>query len=157
MATVRLTASEIAEAEAYVRDLLDKNEEYRKVWGGENIPCAIAAQISHRKYLKQRAAAMQSGRYGRLPEWLFCVGATPAAVAVFGLLSARYASREGVAFPGMRLIAQDLGISSSTVARAIRELMMHGAITVVKQPSGDGWQRNQYHLHYDKPIEPEIA
>jgi len=57
----------------------------------------------------------------------------------------RRANREGTCFPSQKRIANDLGVSRMTVARAIKELVSQNLIQVEKI-TGDKFRYNQYRI-----------
>ncbi len=80
-----------------------------------------------------------------VPEFVVDCG-KPRAIQVYAIL-ARYANREGTAFPGRPLIAERAGCSVDTVDRALRELEALNAIRVERTKKKDGsYERNVYTL-----------
>jgi len=80
-----------------------------------------------------------------VPEFVVDCG-NPRAIQVYAIL-ARFANREGTAFPGRPLIAERADCSIDTVDRALRELESMKAITVARTKKEDGsWERNVYTL-----------
>lgn len=92
------------------------------------------------------------GPWGALPAWLYaCCGHT--AIALFGLLAARYADTDGVAFPSRNRMAADLRCSTSTVDRAVAELIAAGGLEKLPRLDEDGAQTsNLYRLRYTRPV-----
>ena len=80
-----------------------------------------------------------------VPEFVVDCG-KPRAIQVYAIL-ARYADREGTAFPGRPLIAERAQCSIDTVDRALRELEALKAIEVQRTKKPDGsYERNVYTL-----------
>lgn len=93
----------------------------------------------------------RSEQFGKVPVWIFDCQLSPHAISVFALLSARYADRTGIAFPGLRRIAADLHIGKQTAQRAIRELVLARALVVTKRPGMRQHLSNLYRLRFIAP------
>ncbi len=92
------------------------------------------------------------GRFAIVPEWLIFAGVSPQAIRVFALLACRYADRSGVAFPSRRRLAGDLGISTDSIDRAIKELEAAGALSIEKRTAENGKpDTNIYRLRFSMP------
>lgn len=98
------------------------------------------------------SSAMKSdiGRYGIIPEWLLDSGVSATAIRLFAVLTVKYADREGVAYPGRKRLATDMGdISVDTIDRAVRELRDAGALEVEHRTGADGaLTSNLYHIRF---------
>jgi len=87
------------------------------------------------------------GRFAILPEWLLDSGVSPRALHLWAVLAAKYADRDGVAWPSRRTIAEGMSTGVRTVDRALKELVAIQAVRVEHQPSAAGdWDHNIYHL-----------
>jgi len=72
--------------------------------------------------------------HARIPGHVFTCGLSPAAVVLYGWLSARYGGYKAGAFPAHATLAAKLRWSASTVKRALRDLTAAGWLTVTEQP-----------------------
>lgn len=90
------------------------------------------------------------GRYAIVPEWLLATDISANAIRLFAVLAAKYADRDGVAYPSRRRLREDMGgVSLDTVDRSVSELVKIGAITVESRRSEDGDPAsNLYTLHF---------
>lgn len=91
--------------------------------------------------------------YSRAPRWVIRrKDLSTNAKAVFWALLDR-ASADNVCWPSHRLIAEDLGVSVSTVRRALKELAAVGAVTISQRSNADtgGNSSSLFRLHTDGP------
>lgn len=67
---------------------------------------------------------------------------------------AKYADKEGLAYPSMGRLAGDLGVTRAAVQKQIRKAVEHGYIQVThcKRPSG-GFKSNLYRVIFSTPQE----
>lgn len=73
-----------------------------------------------------------------VPLWVI-TGASASGVKLYALLAAKWADRETAScFPSKQTIASSLGVSESTVERAIKELVEIGALKVESRRRPDG-------------------
>lgn len=93
----------------------------------------------------------EGGRFGIVPEWV--VAATePQALRLYCWLAARYADRDGIAYPSRARLARELTITTKTVDRALASLEASGALSVERRRSDGGdSDTNLYRLHRIKP------
>jgi len=87
-------------------------------------------------------------QYGRVPLWLYEVGASANATHVYGYLSAKYGGSKKGIFPGQDRLAEALNTSMSTVSRAMKELSDLGALQVKRRGQG---MTNFYKLMWSDP------
>jgi hypothetical protein len=111
--------------------------------------------------VRSKAAHVRSdiGRYGMMPEWLLTSGVSDRAIRLFAVLAAKYADRDGVAYPSRARLAKDLGLAQAkTVDAPIQELCDVGALTIRKRFHGDGSpQSNEYLLEFSRPAEEGVV
>lgn len=69
----------------------------------------------------------QTGPFTIIPEWVFDVGVSTNAIALYGLLG-RYADQNGKCHPGRETLAKRLNCSAKTIDRAKQELIAAGAL-----------------------------
>lgn len=87
--------------------------------------------------------------YSKVPHWLL-KAAKPQSVVVYAQLAAYAWMRDG-ARPPIKMVADDLGISESTVERAVRDLATVGALTVEHRFEGKMQLPSRYHLRLTPP------
>jgi|SRR5258705_838958 hypothetical protein len=91
-------------------------------------------------------------------KWLSAVTGRPflslAAMALAARLMAKYADRQGVAYPSVGRLARDLGVSLSTMNRAVAELHRAGFIDIVSGKKGG--RPNHYTLTWPACGKPTI-
>lgn len=80
-----------------------------------------------------------------IPEWVLYADISPQAVRLYGVLR-RYADRDGSCFPSRKRLASDLRMESTKpVDRALKELVIIGAITIEHRHTEQGdLQSNLY-------------
>jgi len=100
--------------------------------------------------------------FAMVPRWVLeAVGfdLTVHDLAVYTYLSDRAGGASRDAFPGMRTIADKLGIAKSTVQKSVKRLEGFGCVVVSKVVRGDGNESNHYHLPgsrvYRQEVHPE--
>ena len=80
----------------------------------------------------------ETGPWAMVPLWVI-TRASANGVKLYALLAAKWADREtGSCFPSKRTVGQALGVSESTVERAIKELVEIGALKVDARNRADG-------------------
>lgn len=72
------------------------------------------------------------------PLWLLEADVSPGAVLLYGLLSAKWADRDGVCWPSRRALADACRASPSSVDRWLRELRDAGALSWTQQRDANG-------------------
>lgn len=93
------------------------------------------------------ARLTQEEFFAKVPHWLVIdPDVSPSAMKVYVVLSMRAHNTTRLAFPGIRRIAADSHLSTSTVTRAIAQLEMLGAVLTTRQRVDGVHQVNQYHL-----------
>ena len=100
-------------------------------------------------------------RFSMTPRWIARAGKalSPNAKALYTIIMSYADNDTRTAFPGHELLAKDLGVSVSTVHRAMKELEAFGAITVLRrrnQKTGNFYS-NQYTLIFDEPQTPSVT
>lgn len=102
----------------------------------------------------------QFGQFAQIPEDLVTDPAlTDRAIRVYALLWVYSSKKDRDAFPARRTLAEDLGVSLSTVDRGIGELVRRGAITVDERYDGDRQTSNIYTIVAPLPerqTDPEV-
>lgn len=90
------------------------------------------------------------GRYAMVPEWLLATDVSANAIRLFAVLAAKYADREGLAYPSRRRLREDMGnVSLDTIDRAVADLVRIQALTVEPRRSDDGDPTsNLYTIHF---------
>lgn len=88
-------------------------------------------------------------RLGRL-EFLYKSNLPHRAIAVYLYLYDR-ADRDGKCFPAIPTIAQHIGLSQSTVRRAIKDLCTAGFLTVSERHRANGADSSNLYLLYHRP------
>jgi hypothetical protein len=90
------------------------------------------------------------GRYGIVPEWLLATDVSANAIRLFAVLAAKYADREGLAYPSRRRLREDMGgVSLDTIDRGVADLVRIGALSVEARRSDDGDPTsNLYTVHF---------
>jgi len=89
------------------------------------------------------------GRFGITPEWLLDSGVSDRAIRLFATLAAKYADRDtGKSFPSRATLANDLGCSTDSIDRAMKELTGVGAVTVNHRKADKEWLTSVYLLAY---------
>lgn len=77
------------------------------------------------------------GPYALTPLWLAQTDASNFAIRLFIVLAAKYADRTtGACFPFRQTLADDLGVTISTIDSGLAELQRVGAVTLSKQSHG---------------------
>lgn len=116
-----------------------------------------AAMMETPRPIEQRAPRRLSsdiGRFGIVPLWLLESHVSDKAIRLFALLAARYADREGVAFPSLQTLARGLHIvNRRSVTAAAKELVSVGAVAIEsrRRAETDGGFLNVYQLRYARP------
>ncbi|MER7433104.1 hypothetical protein ABT341_00090 [Pseudonocardia alni] len=98
-------------------------------------------------------AGRRAERFVQTPEWILVAGLTPQAQALYTALLAHVNRKQadGIAWPGMAVLAQMLGYRKrQSISPYLNELGLLGAIQVVKVPCPSG-QRNEYVVHEIPP------
>jgi DNA-binding transcriptional ArsR family regulator len=72
--------------------------------------------------------------YAKIPGYVFTCGLNPAAIVLYGWLSARYGGFKAGTFPAVATLTAELGISRRTVQRALADLTAAGWLTVKERP-----------------------
>lgn len=100
---------------------------------------------------------MQSdiGAFAIVPLWLIRRGISSTAVHLFATLAAAYCDRAGKAWPSRQTIAEEMGCSTDTVDRAVKELVSVGALIKERRwhTQHAGQKSNFYSLRFAKPGE----
>lgn len=92
-------------------------------------------------------------RFATVPEWVLDADVSDRALRLFAVL-ARYADKEGRAFPSRRTLAERLRCSPASLDRALAELAAVDALVVVPQSRADGGRSsNSYYLWPAQPPE----
>ena len=92
-------------------------------------------------------------RFSIVPEWILDANVSDRAVRLYAVL-ARYADTEHTCFPARATLAERLRCSTSSVDRAINELVDADIITVKRRGGepGTGWTSNLYTLRVSPPV-----
>ena len=92
------------------------------------------------------------GRYGITPEWLLDSGVSDRGIRLFSTIAAKYADRDtATGFPSRKTLASDLGCSTDSIDRALRELEKVGAIVTEHRFEGKEPQTSLYLVVYARP------
>ncbi len=97
------------------------------------------------------------GRFAIVPLWLLETGISDRALRLFAMLAARWADRDGVAWPSLETLAAAIGAPHrKAVTRAARELEACGALRIERRLQTDslGGFVNRYHLQFAQPGSP---
>jgi hypothetical protein len=98
------------------------------------------------------------GYFVMVPEWVLYLPITASALRVYCVIRRHADSRTGQCFPSRKLIAHKSNVTTTTVDRCIKELVLHGAITVNKRRSKNGdWTSNLYTIHSLPTNDPQVA
>lgn len=93
-------------------------------------------------------------QFGMVPDWVDEQVTDGTAMRVYVRLVRKYADAGRHAFPEVETLAEDLGVSPSSVKRALDKLRAIGAIQVTRSRLGDGsYGRNIYALPMDQPTQ----
>lgn len=99
----------------------------------------------------------ETGPWAVVPLWVI-TGASAIGVKLYALLAAKWANRETAScFPSKRSIGSLLGVSESTVERAIKELVEIGALRVQPRTRQDGSPTSNLYTLVQVAPEPEGA
>lgn len=91
-------------------------------------------------------------RFSIVPEWVIYAQVSSHAVRLYAVL-ARYANESRQCSPGRKRLADHMGVSVSTMDRALDELVQLGAVTVTRQKDQAGdWASNLYVLGVVSPV-----
>lgn len=92
------------------------------------------------------------GPFAVVPLRLITASVSDRAVRLFALLAAKYADKDGRAFPSRRTLSDDLNVSMDTIDRAIAELTDAGALTSERRHGKAGdYTSNLYLLRFMLP------
>ncbi|MCY4119314.1 MAG: hypothetical protein OXG72_00125 [Acidobacteria bacterium] len=95
---------------------------------------------------RQSRIGSDIGQCSIVPLWLVESGVPHGAIALFALMDARYADREGGSiFPSRNTLAEKLDCSPASVTAWRKALQKVGALTVVRRGQG---RTNNYQLHH---------
>lgn len=98
-------------------------------------------------------SASQSVPFAIVPRWVLRMVGTELSVhdlAVYVAISDRCNGRSRDAFPGLRRIAADIGVSKTTVSKSVETLKREGCIEVSQRARADGQMTNHYHLPQER-------
>lgn len=94
-------------------------------------------------------------KFAMTPRWIARAGKalSPTAKALYTAIMSYADSDTYLAFPGQELLGTDLGVSVSTVHRAMKELEKFGALEVERRrnPRTGNFYGNRYTLVFDEP------
>lgn len=94
-------------------------------------------------------------RFAMTPRWIARAGKalSPTAKALYTAIMSYADNDSYLAFPGQELLGKDLGVSVSTVHRAMKELENFGALEVERRrnPRTGNFYGNRYTLVFDEP------
>lgn len=100
-------------------------------------------------------------RFSMTPRWVARAGKalSPNAKALYTIIMSYADNETRTAFPGQALLAQDLGVSVSTVHRAMKELEAFGAIIVERRRNKrtGNFYANRYFIVFDEPQTPSVT
>lgn len=105
-------------------------------------------------------AKLQSdlGRYGITPEWLLDTDISDRAIRLFSTLAAKYCDRDTqAAFPSRTTLAANLGCSTDSIDRAIKDLERVGALEVERRWVGKEQITSVYVIAYVQPPSRKAA
>lgn len=98
-------------------------------------------------------------RFAMTPRWIARAGKalSPTAKALYTAIMSYADNDSYLAFPGQELLGKDLGVSVSTVHRAMKELENFGALEVERRrnPRTGNFYGNRYTLVFDEPTTSE--
>ena len=83
----------------------------------------------------------QTEHYAKTPKAVFTCGLNPAAIVLYGWLSARYGGFKAGTFPAVATLSAELGWSRRTVQRALADLTAAGWLTVTERPGTSNFYR----------------
>lgn len=91
-----------------------------------------------------------------MPEWVLDSGVSDRAIRLYGLIAARWADRDGVAWPSRATMAEAMLCSKDSVRRAGQELIEIGALVMEVRATAIGRQTsNLYTIYYALPIDAQ--
>lgn len=95
----------------------------------------------------------QEDPWAKVPHWVVESPELEAsAIRVYCVLS-KHANRDRDAFPGIRKIAEEGRLATTTVRKAIDQLEAIGAIVVTRRKTAAGkWRANHYHLPLNRAV-----
>ena len=100
-------------------------------------------------------------RFSMTPRWIARAGKalSPNAKALYTIIMSYADNETRTAFPGQALLAQDLGVSVSTVHRAMKELEAFGALIVERRRNKrtGNFYANRYFIVFDEPSSPSVT
>lgn len=103
-------------------------------------------------------AQAAQGYFVMVPEWVLYLPISASALRVYCVIRRHADSRTGQCFPSRKLIAHKSNTTTTTVDRSIKELVLHGAISVRKRKSKNGdWTSNLYTIHSLPTNSPQVA
>jgi len=92
------------------------------------------------------------GQFALVPLWLITSGVSSNAVHVYAMLLAKFADREGKAWPSRASLGELTGMSVASIDRALAELGEKGALIKERRSRDDGGQgSNIYTLRQSRP------
>lgn len=95
-------------------------------------------------------------KFSMTPRWIARAGKglSPTAKALYTTIMSYANNDERRAFPGQELLGKDLGVSVSTIHRAMKELEKFGALEVERRrnPRTGNFYGNRYTLVFDEPM-----
>ena len=99
--------------------------------------------------------------FSMTPRWVARAGKalSPNAKALYTIIMSYADNETRTAFPGQALLAQDLGVSVSTVHRAMKELEAFGALIVERRRNKrtGNFYANRYFIVFDEPSSPSVT
>lgn len=94
--------------------------------------------------------------FGLVPGWVVTRVTDPAALRLYVHLAWKYADEARHAFPDETRLADELGVGSRSIGRAVRRLKEADALVVIRHRQPDGYYgRNLYTLPMDDPREAD--
>lgn len=98
-------------------------------------------------------------KFAMTPRWVARAGKalSPTAKALYTVIMTYASNTDHTAFPGQDRLGADLGVSVSTVHRAMKELEQFGALEVERRrnPRTGNFYGNRYTLVFDEPVTSE--
>ena len=89
-------------------------------------------------------------QFGVIPEWIIYAPISAQAIRLYLVLS-RYADNDGECYPSHSTLGKRMGVSVSTVKRAIKELEKINAVEVINRMKENGdYSSNLYRLNIGK-------
>jgi DNA-binding transcriptional ArsR family regulator len=106
---------------------------------------------SHEYVSASPSIYVQRGPFEMIPHWLLDQpDLTSHAIRLYLVLRS-FGDENRASWPGRSLLARRLGVSPSTISRAINDLEVAGAICYKNRPGeGKQMQSNMYHIHWSR-------